>query len=134
MCYSKSFCSCVESLDHCCPCFTQFLVHNTVHNCKICIFTTHFFIAFIAAFATSSQATSDVHTTTLLWPPSFHFISQNTKMAREKKEMKHHFSSNPHYGMKISPIPNDLQARGDRQMLNTQLLDCLPSAFRTTNE
>jgi hypothetical protein len=46
-------------------------------------------------------------------------------MARKKKEKKRHFPTDPRYGVKISPTPNDLKALGDRQMLNTQLLDCL---------
>ena len=88
--------------------------------------TTHIFIAFIASFVTSSQATSDKHTITFLWSPSFHFISLNTKwQGSTKKEKKRHFPTNPHYGMKIYPTPNDLKALGDCQMLNTQLLDCL---------
>ena len=58
MCNSKPFCSCVELLDHFCQCFTQILDFSTVHYCKFCFLTTHtIFIAFIAAFVTSSQAT-----------------------------------------------------------------------------
>ena len=44
MCYSKSFCSFVELLDHWCQCFAQFLVHSTVQYCNVwlfCINTPH---------------------------------------------------------------------------------------------
>jgi hypothetical protein len=46
-------------------------------------------------------------------------------MARKKKEKKRYFPTDPRYGVKISPTPNDLKALGDRQMLNSHLLDCL---------
>jgi hypothetical protein len=49
----------------------------------------------------------------------------NNKMAKKKKEKKCHFPTNPRYGVRINPTPNDLQALGDRQMLNSRLLDCL---------
>jgi hypothetical protein len=52
-------------------------------------------------------------------------------MTRKKKEKKRHISVTfqpihvMRYGVKISQTPNDLKALGDRQTLNTQLLDCL---------
>ena len=46
-------------------------------------------------------------------------------MAKKKKEKKCHFPTDPRYGVRINPTPNDLQALGDRQMLNSRLLDCL---------
>ena len=49
----------------------------------------------------------------------------NNKMAKKKKEKKCHFPTDPRYGVRINPTPNDLQALGDRQMLNSRLLDCL---------
>ncbi len=55
---------------------------------------------------------------------SFHLMKH--QMAWKKKEKKCHFPSNPRYGVKNSPTPNDLQALGDCQILKTQLLDCLP--------
>jgi hypothetical protein len=41
-------------------------------------------------------------------------------MARKKKEKRRHFPTDPRYGVKISPRPNDLKALGDRQMLSNQ--------------
>ena len=115
MCNSKPCCSCVELLDHFCQCFTQLQVHNTVHYCKFCILTTHIFITFIASFVTSLLATLDINTsTTFPWSPSFRFTQSHET-----------FPTDPRYGVKISPTPNHLKALGDRQMLKTQLLDCL---------
>jgi hypothetical protein len=55
-------------------------------------------------------------------------------MARKKKEKKRHFPTNPHYGVKISPTPNDLKLLGDCQMLNTQLIDCILQLSAPPNE
>ena len=43
----------------------------------------------------------------------------------KKKEKKCHFPTDPRYGVRISPTPDDLQALLDRQMLDSRLLDCL---------
>jgi hypothetical protein len=68
-----------------------------------------------------------------LWthrPPLFfgldHFISSHkTPNCKEEEREETTLSNDPRYGVKISPTLNDLKALGDRQMLITQLLDCL---------
>ena len=109
---SESHCSCVGLSDHFCQCCIQFLVHSTVRYCKFCILTSHVFIALIASFVTSSQATLDLHTTTFLGLHHFISSSHNTPNARKKKENKCHFPTDPCYGVKISPTSNDLKALG----------------------
>ena len=47
-------------------------------------------------------------------------------MAKKKKKQQGcHFPTDPRYGVRISPTPDDLQALGDRKMLTSRLLDCL---------
>jgi hypothetical protein len=79
MCNSKSFCSCVGSLDHFCQCFTQFLVqHSTIQYCKFwlfCINTPHnthlnCWLLLLALGILNRTPTSHVH---LLRPPNLVF-------------------------------------------------------------
>ncbi len=82
----------------------------------------HLIHCFIHYIFTSNFGRTD-HRFSLVSIISFHLTKH--QMARTKKEKKSHFPTDPRYGVKISPTLNDFKALGDRQMLNTQLLDCL---------
>jgi hypothetical protein len=66
--------------------------------CKFYILITHIFIAFIASFVTSSQATLDIHTTTSSLISIISFHRKKHQMARKKKEKRRHFLTDPRYG------------------------------------
>jgi hypothetical protein len=54
-----------------------------------------------------------------------YIVCLKNTMGKTTTKQQTHFPGDPRYGIRLSPLPQDVKALGDRAMLITRLLDCL---------